>query len=665
MSRAALTDGAEIERLARRIEAAPADAVVAWDTETNAPRPSPFAKPELQLFAGAWVAGLSVSLVTPQDAHEGRVEGDYVPIAHRRGNAPPEAVQRLLRALHDTDAWVLEHHGIFDRWGVAPIGPLPSWKHIDTQVVSWLQDENRRKGLKPLMAMLLGEDADQEARELGEARLAPYGKLRDAQQAILAAFPEMGKELKNGTLSTKTVGPEAAEWAKRLKTPRSWSDLTVDENTPYAARDATGTYEVAHELLGGHDRIVRPSPELLRELKMNRVAHDMTVRGIGSYPNKFREAESLYQQRADGVATLIDKEFGDRFRITHPKHKGMMNVGSNPTIEWLLYDHLGLPVLVHTDEGNRSVSKEALAVHQGNEVVRTVLEYRHWAHAVGSYARPFGDFAERAHDERIHGHFSTTQTVTGRMAASNPNVMTIPRDNTLPEIRNAMSRVDPGFERTSFDLASAELWVTASITRDKVLTAALLEGRSLHLETMQAVWGFQDKESPLYTIAKNVNYSMAYEAGVRPVAIYCAAAGYDHEESKRMAYKIIDAHKQLYRGMHSMSEYLTEQARVRGKLPLHVPGRYRHFNSPGRAVQFYTALNALVQGGIGEYMKDVMLAVYERGYGDYLILQVHDELVFDHPIGMAEEIHQVLRDIADEINPFKFVIPWDIGKWHG
>src|SRR5262249_22492870 len=141
----------------------------------------------------------------------------------------------------------------------------------------------------------------------------------------------------------------------------------------------------------------------------------------------------------------------------------------------------------------------------GDPVAALILEYRKWVKARTAYAEPFARFAEHSSDGRVHGMYGTTRTVTGRLAASGPNVMTIPREESLPEVRRAFM-LDPqhGVERLGFDLASAELWVTASVTRDPALTECLLEGRNLHAEMMVQVFGGEkDKSRREYTLSKN------------------------------------------------------------------------------------------------------------------------------------------------------------------
>jgi DNA polymerase I-like protein with 3'-5' exonuclease and polymerase domains len=202
-----------------------------------------------------------------------------------------------------------------------------------------------------------------------------------------------------------------------------------------------------------------------------------------------------------------------------------------------------------------------------------------------------------------------------------------------------------------------------------VLTEILQEGRNLHAEMMVQVFGGEkDKSRREYTLAKNVNYGIEYGAGLDQITIFAAKAGYDLDEAQAVALKARDGHREMFAVQHKMSEKLAALAERNHKLRIGPKGsgRYRHFRRKGKPpVPSYTALNALVQGGVAEFMKDTMIELYARGYGELLILQVHDELVLDVPAGkgLEVELHQVLQQISHDINPFRYELTWEAKAW--
>jgi DNA polymerase I-like protein with 3'-5' exonuclease and polymerase domains len=609
-------------------------------------------KGALQAYAGAYITGLSVCVVRPGDFMRKELTGSYIPLGHERGNVSPHARNMLVSALGVTDATHVLHHSAFDWAFLLNEGLLFDVPRIavDTQVARWLQDENGIKGLKPLGEMWLGEEAAAEQRELHEVLAPPHPKITAARQAVLTAYPELGAVLKNGKVSTARLGEEGERMAQQLRKGRLWGQLTVEELWPYAARDSTLTAEIDYLLDG-----TSPAATVEREMKVNAICVDMTRRGLSVDIDLLHKAAAYHNARAE--------EIGAELLKVHD----LENPASSDQVSDLLYDRLGLPVRGRTKTGAPATDKNALEQLAGDPVAAQVLAYRHERKAADAYATPFAKYAELSHDGRIHGMFETTRTVTGRLACSQPNLMTIPRDDTLPEIRAAFV-LDPaeGIERIGFDLASAELWVTASITQDPVLTEILQEGRNLHAEMMVQVFGGEkDKSRREYTLSKNVNYGIEYGAGLDQITIFAAKAGYSPTQARKVAKIARDGHKRMFAVQHQRARWWQEKAEELGKLPLQAPGRYRHFKSPGKLIHSYTALNALVQGGVAEFMKDTMIELYARGYGELLILQVHDELVFDvrASTNMKQELLDVLTKISRDINPFRYPLTWDAKSW--
>jgi len=622
-------------------------------------------KGALQPYAGAYLTGLSITLVPPwlwDSNRETTLVGYYIPLGHSRGNVSQRSREAIATGLGSTEARHVGFNTPFD-WAFLLneniLYDVPRNAH-DVQIKRWLQDENGDKALKVLGEMWCGEDAAKEQRELKAIMAAPCSKITDARAAVLEAFPELGYYKHKGQRipwedwdgPDKKLWPndEAERMAQQLRLRRSWSQLTVEELGGYAARDATLTAEVDHLLDG-----VSPEATIEREMKVNAICIDMTRRGISVDIDQLRSASAVYAAReAEVCAELLEVH-------------GLENPNSAPQVAALLFDRLGLPIRGRTPSGDPSTDKNALEQLAGDPVAAKVLEARKLNKARTAYADTFAKYAEHSADGRVHGFYGTTRTVTGRLAASGPNVMTIPREESLPEVRKAFM-LDPahGVERLGFDLASAELWVTASITGDPVLTEILLEGRNLHAEMMVQVFGGEkDKSRREYTLSKNVNYGIEYGAGLDQITIFAAKAGYSPEEARRIAKVARDGHKQMFAEQHRKAEWWSNKAMELGHLPLFPKGRYRHFKSPGKTIHAYTALNALVQGGVAEFMKDTMIELYARGYGELLILQVHDELVFDVPAGkgMEQELQGVLQKISHDINPFRYELTWDAKSW--
>ena len=629
---AALDDGGVLN-LCYRLRAATPDEFVAMDTETGGSPEGRAAfgdKATFHPYAGAYIVGLSVCLARQGDE---QLDGYYIPVGHERGNVSPKAARELVYCLDRTRARHVGHHWVFDSPFINQIAPFEHRADtLDTQVIRWHQNENLRRGLKVMGEMYLGVDAGDEKRALADAMKSPWENQTHAYKAVREAYPEVPVA-------------EARGMARRMRQDRGWHQLEVAELAPYAARDASLTYQVLGVL---DEQGALDIPNLDRELALQPILAGMTRRGTPVDIAQLDCAAAEYLGRAEALREGLKGEFG------------IDNPASTVQTQRLLYGTLGLPVTLRTPKGDPATDKNALEMLQGHPVAARVLEYRKWKHAADSYAIGFAKHARLSADGRIHGHYRSDSTVTGRLSASGPNVMTIPREDSLPEISKAFEWCPPGVQRYRFDIASAELWVTASITSDPVLTEVLLEGRNLHVETMIAVFGGEaDKHRREYTLSKNVNYGIEYGAGLDQITTFAAKAGYGPEEARRYAAIARDGHKELFARQHRVADFLADEAEKRGKLPLQIPGRYRHFHGPGRQVGYYTALNALVQGGVAEFMKSTMLEIKARGYEELMTLQVHDEFWFHGPPGMGDELRELLQSISHDINPFRYELRWE------
>ena len=126
---------------------------------------------------------------------------------------------------------------------------------------------------------------------------------------------------------------------------------------------------------------------------------------------------------------------------------------------------------------------------------------------------------------------------------------------------------------------------------------------------------------------------------------------------------ILKGYERTYPRLVSMMNYLKDRAKDRGYIPLHIKGRWRHFRSPGnRYPRYYSAMNGVVQGGIAEVMKSVMLRLGEVPDAT-LCLQVHDELVMEVAPGEADRVQEQLSGILREVNPFSVELVFTKKQW--
>ena len=507
----------------------------------------------------------------------------------------------LIRQLLTHD--LVMHHAKFDWAFLAQLTDDPGIRYRtiwDTQVFQWLDDENMKSGLKPVCERIFGTDSSAEQRHL--------------------------RSLKGKT----------------------WSTYTAEDIAEYAAQDARLTYDLwvwqrAH--LGQTDPPVY-ALTMDREMMVQRALYSMTSLGVRVDQHRLRNAAER---------TVSDLEAsGNIFSEAGVNPDSPKQVGS-----WL-YQTLGYPCTSFTPGGAPSTSRSALEGLLPAPEAAALLDRRLLTKALSGYLLPLQD--EVGGDGRVHATFSSTGTVTGRLSCSAPNLQTIPRGDTLPEVRKCFIPRD-GWHLYEYDLRGAELRVMAGYSDEGAMSEALVAGRDLHSETAESVFGAG--YTPLQRrLAKGLNFGFAYGIGPKKFA-ESMTAGTPGPETVREAARILAGYREAYPALTRTMRALERVAERDGWIGLGWPGRHRHFWSPGQTVPYYTALNAVVQGGIGEHMKDVMIGWHRAPLdGALLLLQVHDSLVFEvRDAERSVEVHRWLNETSEWLNPFPLPMEWEMKRW--
>lgn len=610
------------------IERLPSGSDLAIDTETTG----------LDLYAGDVIRGVSVAYRTP----DGEMRSGYFGVSHPGGgNMTAREKRALVRALDRTDARHVYWNRNFDAASLAQIGLMPrtgedAW--YDGSTAAWLQNENDPGKLKEQGQHWLGYDAGEEKRELAKL-MKGY------------AAPELYKRIRPGIRKGMTKVGHA--WAKEraAASKKTWATLTIEDIEKYAAMDTVLTLdmdELQHVdgwLAGslGTD----PWPDMEREFQLTEVVYRIMERGVRVNLDRAQALARTYNTRIAEIEEQFDG----------------INLSSTKQLAKLVYDTWGIEPRSFTDGGAPSVDKEALEGLQGyHDGIDVILEHRGLTKMVGTYLNPMSVWADD--NNRVHTSLNVTGTVTGRFSSSHPNLQNIPKNSTDDTVKKLYVPSD-GFELVEYDLHSAELYVGAAITGDTDMQAALLEpGRNFHEETADGVFGRHDE--PFYTLAKNLNYGIPYGMQGKKYALYLVKALKKpmSEGLIRQGQQAVKAHKKKWPITHRGIQRLTDFATENDYIPMIVPGRFRHFTGWTTHVPGFTAFNAAVQGGVAEIMKSWMIEVEQplEALGARMVLQVHDSLWTEQPIGTTARIEAMLQEALDGINPLSIRLTIDSKK---
>ncbi len=345
---------------------------------------------------------------------------------------------------------------------------------------------------------------------------------------------------------------------------------------------------------------------------------------------------------------------GERFNINSPKQLGVV-----------LFTKLGLPAPVVRGKGKAiSTAQDVLEqLAEANEVPRLVLEFRHLSKLKSNYVDSLPLLADS--ESRVHTTFQAAATATGRLSSVNPNLQNIPIKTELGrEIRAAFISA-PGTQLLSADYSQIELRLLAHFSGDPLLTRAYQENQDIHTLTASEVFGVpaetMDKETR--NRAKAVNFGIVYG-----ISAFGLAAQLGIPQAEARAY--IDRYFARYQGVKEFIDKTLEATRREGSVHT-LFGRVRPIpdiesrNPNQRGFAERTAINTPLQGTAADLIKLAMIALdrilAERKLKTRMVLQVHDELLFEVPADETAEVEELVRAEMEGVIKLNVPLVADLG----
>ncbi|RRN79462.1 DNA polymerase I [Pseudoxanthomonas sp. SGD-10] len=434
-----------------------------------------------------------------------------------------------------------------------------------------------------------------------------------------------------------------------------FSQCALEDATRYAAEDADITlrlHRVLSARLQGEPQlqavyrdIEMPLVQVLERIEANGVLVDMEELRRQSADLSRRMLEA--QERATALA-------GRSFNLDSPKQ-----------LCALLFDELKLPALVKTPKGQPSTNEEALeAIADLHELPRIILEYRGLAKLRSTYTDKLPEMVN-PETGRVHTSYHQAGAATGRLSSSDPNLQNIPiRTDDGRRIRRAFV-APPGRKLVACDYSQIELRIMAHLSQDAGLLRAFASGADIHRATAAEVFGRPLEEVTVNErrAAKAINFGLMYGMGAFGLA---RQLGIDRSQAQ----DYIALYFSRYPGVRDYMERTREQARERGFVET-VFGRRLHLeyinarNAAQRAGAERAAINAPMQGTAADIIKRAMIAVdaWLAPHADRarMLLQVHDELVFEADEAFVPELVERVRERMSAAAQLSVPLVVDVG----
>ena len=382
--------------------------------------------------------------------------------------------------------------------------------------------------------------------------------------------------------------------------------------------------------------------ELLKdlELPLARILSEMEEIGIYTDINDLKEMEFEIQKKLDVLISNIHESAGEAFNINSPKQLGVV-----------LFETLQLPVIKKTKTGY-STAVDVLEKLQGEHpIIDDILEYRQLAKLQSTYVEGLQKVISK--DHRIHTRFNQTLAQTGRLSSIDPNLQNIPiRLEEGRKIRKAFKPTSKDSVILSADYSQIELRVLAHITQDESLKHAFINGHDIHTATAMKVFNVESDQvdSLMRRQAKAVNFGIVY--GISDYGL-SQSLGITRKQAKAF----IDDYLASFPGVKQYMSDIVKDAKAQGYVEtlLH-RRRYipditsRNFNL--RSFAERTAMNTPIQGSAADIIKLAMVKfsekIKETKYHAKLLLQVHDELIFEIPKSEVEDFSKFVEEIMEQ-----------------
>jgi len=391
------------------------------------------------------------------------------------------------------------------------------------------------------------------------------------------------------------------------------------------------------------------------EMPLVGILADMEIAGITLDQDAFRRLSRDVEERLITRIEQIYAVSGTQFNINSPKQ-----------LREILFEKLKLPVIKKSKTGPSTDEEVLNTLASQHELPALLLEYRHLTKLKSTYIDTLPTMVEEK-TGRLHAHFNQTGTETGRLSSSDPNLQNIPvRTDIGRKIRQAIIASDKNHWLIAADYSQIELRILAHLSGDETLTKAFLQNKDIHKATAARIYDVQESDvtDQMRTVAKRVNFGIIY-------GLTSYGLARDLGISPHQAQQFIDAYFLRYPGVSIYIQKQIEEVRQQGFVTT-ILGRRRYIpeiNNKNQSIRQFAerqAVNTPVQGSASDLIKLAMVKLSrdfkEKNLRTQMTMQIHDELVFDVPVGELESCVSCIRECMEHVVSLNVPIRVDILK---
>ncbi len=543
------------------------------------------------------------------------------------------------------------------------VGIAFSWEATKGFYIPFPEDRNEAQALieelRPFFEAehisKIGQNLKYDIKVLAKYNIEVKGKLFDTMLAHYLINPDMrhNMDVLSETYLNYTPVSITELIGKKGKNQLSFRQVPVDQQTEYAVEDADITFQLKEHFAPELNEAKTVSLFEDIEIPLLRVLADMEIEGI-NLDKKF--LESLSNELDNDIKALESKIYtaaGEEFNIASPKQLGV-----------ILFEKMKLvDKPKKTKTGQYSTAEDVLSyLAKDHEIIQSVLDYRGLTKLKSTYVDALPNQVNET-TGRVHTDYMQTVAATGRLSSNNPNLQNIPiRTERGRQVRKAFVPRNDDYTLLAADYSQIELRIIAALSEEETMIEAFRNGEDIHASTAARVFNVPISEvsREQRSNAKTVNFGIIY--GV-------SAFGLSNQTSlsRGEAKELIDTYYKTY---PKLRNYMSEQvdfARENGYVQT-VLGRRRYLkdinsaNAVVRGAAERNAVNAPIQGSAADIIKIAMINIHKKlkegNYKTKMLLQVHDELVFDVFKPELEEIKTLIKTEME--SAYELAVPLDV-----
>ncbi len=501
----------------------------------------------------------------------------------------------------------------------------------------------------------IGQNLKNDLKMLAKYDVTVKGKLFDTMLAHYLINPDMRHDLhvlSETYLNYTPIGLDTVI-GKKGKNQRNMRDVEMEKQTEYTAENADVIFQLKQHF---ENELGQANTQELFddiEIPLLRVLADMEMEGINLDKDFLESLSEALDADILQLEKNIYEEADEIFNIASPKQLGDILFGKLKLID----------KPKKTKTGQFSTAEEVLSVlAKEHKIIQDVLEYRGLAKLKSTYIDALPNEIAKS-TNRVHTEYMQTVAATGRLSSNNPNLQNIPiRTERGRQVRKAFVPRNEDYFLMAADYSQIELRIIASLSKEDNMIEAFKKGEDIHASTASRVFGVPLSEvtREQRSNAKTVNFGIIY--GV-------SAFGLSNQTdlSRGEAKDLIDTYYKTY---PKLRRYISEQinfARENGYVQT-VLGRRRYLqdinasNQVVRGAAERNAVNAPIQGSAADIIKIAMINIHKRlteeGFKSKMLLQVHDELVFDAYKPELKDLKTLVKYEME--NAYQLIVPLDV-----